>query len=178
MKKGIDRAKLDQYLFSLLSAWSKELIESGSSQDVALAESLIERSEHIPGVSVQQRREIRSIKADLSLSAAKRLILESQEIVKAAERELRDATSVESRFELEAKQWMNWTRHVLKLFEGGPALTEDKPQPANDQKAVQDLPSHDHSSPKLKQNAPKEESGNSKPKQENTVQSNPQSFDL
>ena len=53
-----DRTELDQYLFSLLAAWSKELIGSGSTGDVSLAETLIERSELIPGVSVQQRREI------------------------------------------------------------------------------------------------------------------------
>ena len=80
-----DRTELDQYLFSLLAAWSKELINSGSSGDVSLAETLIERSELIPGVSVQQRREIRAMKADLSFSAAKRLILESKEILRRAE---------------------------------------------------------------------------------------------
>ena len=174
-----DRTELDQYLFSLLSAWSKELIESGSSQDVGLAETLIERSELIPGVSVQQRREIRSMKADLSFSAAKRLILQSKEILKTAERELRDASSVESRFELEAQQWMHWTKHVLELFEKGPALRDDEaPSSSSQPKPVQDLPLNNETSPKLKQVDPKQDSGNPKPNQENTVQSNPQSFDL
>lgn len=170
-----DRTELDQYLFSLLSAWSKELIASGVAQDVALAETLIERSELIPGVSVQQRREIRSMKADLSFSAAKRLILEAQETLKKAERELRDASSIESRFETEAQAWMHWTAHVLKLYDTGPALPKVGPQ---EPKPVQDLDTPPTERPNLKQDESNQDSKNSEPKQENTVQSQPNSFDL
>ena len=172
-----DRTELDQYLFSLLAAWSKELISGGSSGDVALAETLIERSELIPGVSVQQRREIRAMKADLSFSAAKRLILESKEILRRAEQELLDASSVESRFEEEARQWQRWLTHVVDLFEEGPSLPVSSAMPPTPP-PVQDLPEKDSSGLKVKQ---KDSSGDSEkplPKQENTVQSNPQSFDL
>lgn len=174
-----DRTELDQYLFSLLSAWSKELIESGVRGDVALAETLIERSELIPGVSVQQRREIRSMKADLSFSAAKRMVLQAQETLKAAERELRDASSVESRFESDAVKWLRWTQHTLQLFESGPELPDvNAPNTPPKQIPVQDLPQPGTSDLNLGQGSKREESGNSPPKQENTVQSKPQSFDL
>ena len=56
------------------------------------------------------------MKADLSFSAAKRLILESQEILRRAEQELVDASSVESRFEEEARQWQAWLTHVLHFL--------------------------------------------------------------
>jgi hypothetical protein len=174
-----DRTELDQYLFSLLAAWSKELISSGSSGDVSLAETLIERSELIPGVSVQQRREIRAMKADLSFSAAKRLILESKEILRRAEQELLDAGSVESRFEEETRQWQLWLTHVLALFEGGPALPVSSAKPPTPTPPpVQDLPENDSSGLKVKQKDSSENSEKSLPKQENTVQSDPQSFDL
>lgn len=174
-----DRTELDQYLFSLLAAWSKELISSGSSGDVSLAETLIERSELIPGVSVQQRREIRAMKADLSFSAAKRLILESKEVLRRAEQELLDAGSVESRFEEEARQWQMWLTHVLDLFEGGPSLPVSSAKPPTPiPPPVQDLPENDSSGLKVKQKDSSENSEKSLPKQENTVQSDPQSFDL
>ena len=174
-----DRTELDQYLFSLLAAWSKELISSGSSGDVSLAETLIERSELIPGVSVQQRREIRAMKADLSFSAAKRLILESKEVLRRAEQELLDAGSVESRFEEEARQWQMWLTHVLDLFEGGPSLPVSSAKPPTPTPPpVQDLPENDSSGLKVKQKDSSENSEKSLPKQENTVQSDPQSFDL
>lgn len=174
-----DRTELDQYLFSLLAAWSKELINSGSSGDVSLAETLIERSELIPGVSVQQRREIRAMKADLSFSAAKRLILESKEILRRAEQELLDAGSVESRFEEEARQWQQWLTHVLDIFEGGPSLPVSSAKPPTPTPPpVQDLSENDSSGLKVKQKDSSENSEKSLPKQENTVQSDPQSFDL
>ena len=174
-----DRTELDQYLFSLLAAWSKELIGSGSTGDVSLAETLIERSELIPGVSVQQRREIRAMKADLSFSAAKRLILESQEILRRAEQELVDASSVESRFEEEARQWQQWLSHVLHLFESGPALPASSVKPPTPTPPpVQDSPKKNSPGLKVKQEDRPGNSEKSLPKQENTVQSDPQSFDL
>ena len=174
-----DRTELDQYLFSLLAAWSKELIGNGSTGDVTLAESLIERSELLPGVSVQQRREIRAMKADLSFSAARRFILESQEILRKAASELQDASSVESRFEDEALEWQKWVTHVLDLFEGGPVLPVSSAKlPKPSANSVQDSAKEDASDLKVKQKKPSSNSEKPLPKQENTVQSDPQSFDL
>ena len=124
-----DRTELDQYLFSLLSAWSKELIESGSSSDITLAENLINRSEWLPGVSVQQRREIRAMQADLAFSAAKRQIMEAKEGLEAAAESLKDATRVESRFEVDARQWQDWANYVLEMFNTAPQLEGRPPQP-------------------------------------------------
>ena len=175
-----DRTELDQHLFSLLSAWSKELIARGSGGDVALAEQLIRRSEWIPGVSVQQRREIKSMLADLAFSAAKRQILKAQELMNAASKDLEDATGVNGRFEAEAKQWQTWTREMLKSFEAAPSyslpsISAEKP-PAED--TVQPEAGAHSPNLKLRQPGELEKSEKFEPNQPNTVQDKPQAFDL
>ena len=154
-----DRTELDQYLFSLLAAWSKELIGSGSTGDVSLARDIDRTFRTHPWRLGATASGNPSDESRFVVLSSKRLILESQEILRRAEQELVDASSVESRFEEEARQWQQWLTHVLHLFESGPALPVSSANPPNPNTTpVQDSPEKNSPGLKVKQ---KDRPGNS-----------------
>lgn len=69
-----DRADLDRALFAVLAGWSRALIESSEDDDFELAMTYVERAELLPGLSEEQRVELKQLRADTAFANGRRIL--------------------------------------------------------------------------------------------------------
>ena len=69
-----DRADIDRALFALLAGWAHTAMESEDPKDLRRAATYIERSGKLPGLSEQQRVELRTLRADLAYKTGRQLL--------------------------------------------------------------------------------------------------------
>jgi hypothetical protein len=69
-----DRADLDRTIFSLLSGWSRERLDTTKKEVFELVSGYLKRCALLPGVSSEQERELRTLQADVAYRNAQRIV--------------------------------------------------------------------------------------------------------
>jgi hypothetical protein len=69
-----DRADIDRALFSMLAGWAREHLDSNEPGDFELGASYVRRCEALPGLSEEQRIELRTLRADLAYRSGRRIL--------------------------------------------------------------------------------------------------------
>lgn len=69
-----DRSDLDRMLFDLLSAWARERLESDAKDTFELATLYLDRCDLLPGLSSEQEKALRTLRADLAYRNAQRIL--------------------------------------------------------------------------------------------------------
>jgi hypothetical protein len=69
-----DRADIDRALFSMLASWARERLTSTKPGDFELAAGYVSRCESLPGLSEEQRIELRTLRADLAFRSGRRIL--------------------------------------------------------------------------------------------------------
>lgn len=82
-----DRADIDRALFSLLASWSRERLSSAKAGDFELAAGYVRRCELLPGLSEEQRIELRTMRADMAYKNGRRMLGDVVERLKKARAE-------------------------------------------------------------------------------------------
>ncbi|MEE8409527.1 MAG: hypothetical protein V3T05_07975 [Myxococcota bacterium] len=82
-----DRADVDRALFSLLASWARERFNSTKPGAFELAAGYVRRCELLPGLSEEQRIELRSMRADIAYKNGRRMLGDVVERLKKARAE-------------------------------------------------------------------------------------------
>ncbi len=69
-----DRADVDRALFGLMANWARERLEAEDPEVFAVASTYVDRCQLLPGLSEDQRRELRALRADLAFRRGRRLL--------------------------------------------------------------------------------------------------------
>jgi hypothetical protein len=69
-----DRADIDRALFAVLAGWARERLDAKADADFVLASTYVRRCELLPGLSEDQRRELRALRANLAFRRGKRIV--------------------------------------------------------------------------------------------------------
>ncbi|MEZ0312879.1 MAG: hypothetical protein ACAI38_13980 [Myxococcota bacterium] len=68
-----DRVELDRALFSLLAGWARARLQANDADSFEMASGYVSRCSLLPGLSEEQRSELKSLRADLAYRNGKRL---------------------------------------------------------------------------------------------------------
>ncbi len=101
-----DRADLDRALFGVLAGWSRALLESPEDEDFELALSYVERAELLPGLSEEQRVELRSLRADTAYRNGRRILRGVNEQLTEAARSFEQALRLGTSRPEDAQRWI------------------------------------------------------------------------
>jgi hypothetical protein len=86
-----DRTDLDRGLFMTLSGWARARLDTSDSEEFELAVTYVQRAELLPGLSEEQRNELRTLRADLSLRRGKRSVADALRSLERAREEFETA---------------------------------------------------------------------------------------
>jgi hypothetical protein len=100
-----DRVDLDRALFALLSGWIRERLVTKTDADTNLAATYVRRAELLPGLSVEQRQELRRLRADLAYGEGSRLVAETLNQLRRAAEQFKLALELGTSYEADAKTW-------------------------------------------------------------------------
>lgn len=101
-----DRADLDRALFAVLAGWCRTLLESPAEEDFELARSYVARAELLPGLSEEQRLELRSLRADTAYRNGRRILRGVNEQLDAARRSFEQALRLGTTRPEDARRWI------------------------------------------------------------------------
>ncbi|MEK7705555.1 MAG: hypothetical protein AAB426_11400 [Myxococcota bacterium] len=101
-----DRADLDRALFALLAGWARERMESHSTVDFELAVGYATRAELLPGLSEEQRRELRRLRADVTYREARLLVADITERLTRALGRFRESIALGTSQAADAERWI------------------------------------------------------------------------
>ena len=120
-----DRADLDRALFAILAGWSRELLESDAADDFELAMSYVARAELLPGLSEEQRFEMRALRADTAFQNGRRILSQVEEQLDAALDSFGLALELGTTRQAAARRWMAEIRRRLELHRAGRDRVDD-----------------------------------------------------
>lgn len=101
-----DRADLDRALFSLLAGWARKGLDSKNGEDLERATAYIERCELLPGLSEQQRIDLKTLRADLAYKHGRSMIDQMDELLVRALQELELAQRLGTSRPTDAERWV------------------------------------------------------------------------
>ena len=122
-----ERGDLDRALFSLLSAWSHARLLAHDVPTLDLAALYIRRLEMLPGLSEEQRIELRGLRAGLAYRTGLRLIDQVHTDLEGARHALRTALELGVPEHAEAQRWIDEAERRLNAFP--PRSQEDAVRP-------------------------------------------------
>lgn len=111
-----DRADLDRALFAILAGWSRELLESREEADFQLGLAFVQRAESLPGLSEEQRVELRALRADVAFRNGKRIIASVPDQLNQALGQFEMALELGTRDSLEARRWIRDIQRRLRTY--------------------------------------------------------------
>lgn len=133
-----DRTDLDRALFAILAGWARTLITSSESDLFKLGVTLVERAELLPGLSEEQRVELRSLRADTSFARG-HIMLESVVFkLKEARSAFQESLELGTKDVGRAREWIEAIDRKLKEF--GPNGQERNPTVAPDDSTLAPSP--------------------------------------
>ncbi len=104
-----DRTDLTRAMFALLAGWARES-SSAENQEVAnIATVFVARCELLPGLSEQQRIELKTLRADFAYLNAKRLVQQAQSLLKEAKADFELSQRLKTSRKSDAEAWV---KHV------------------------------------------------------------------
>lgn len=167
-----DRADLDRALFAILAGWARDLLESDTLEDFDRAMEYVLRAELLPGLSEEQRVEMRSLKAETAFHNGRHILQEIDERLNQSLEALVLSLDLGTTKRVEAKRMIGEIHR--RLAAGRATEREEAPQwpgslpPTPGKPSGQDLP--------LEQR-PTAPSGDEEARQENFHQEDPQDED-
>lgn len=123
-----ERTDLDRALFGLLAGWARQSLDDVSADAVERARVYVERCELLPGLSEEQRNELRTLKADLAYQNGRRLVAEAREQLGQAQAEFETSLRLGTSRPSDASQWIEEISRRLDAF-AQPLPSQDGPTP-------------------------------------------------
>lgn len=109
-----DRVELDRALFSLLAGWARARLQAADATSFELASGYVMRCSLLPGLSEEQRSELKSLRADLAYRNGKRIAFAVADDLDKAVEELRLALELGTSRPSDANAWVatmdKWAR--------------------------------------------------------------------
>ncbi len=125
-----DRVELDRALFSLLAGWARARLQASDAESFDMASSYVNRCSLLPGLSEEQRSELKSLRADLAYRNGKRLAYAIADDFDKAVAELKLALELGTSRPSDADAWvtqMNKWAHDYRAALGDRAKPEAAP---------------------------------------------------
>jgi len=129
-----DRVELDRALFSLLAGWARARLQASDGESFELASSYVGRCALLPGLSEEQRSELKSLRADLAYRNGKRLAYAIADDFDKAVAELKLALELGTSRPSDADAWvtqMNKWAHDYRAALGERTKPEGAPNAPN-----------------------------------------------
>ena len=101
-----DRADLDRAMFATLAGWARQALQQEGDVATLAAETYIERCDILPGVSEEQRRDIKTLRADLAYRSGRRLLDGVVHQLKTAAGHFEKAIELGTSYANEAASWL------------------------------------------------------------------------
>ncbi|MEM6732037.1 MAG: hypothetical protein AAF658_10810 [Myxococcota bacterium] len=102
-----DRADLDRALFAVLAGWSRTLLESPDDESFELALNYVARAELLPGLSEEQRIELRQLRADTAYRNGRRILSSVVDQLRDAVGNFEDALRLGTSRPEDARRWID-----------------------------------------------------------------------
>ncbi len=109
-----ERTELDRALFGILAGWARKLFDSEKSSDLDLAVSYIRRIEYLPGISEEQRLELKTLRGDMAYQNGLRIIRDMSRQLQKARDEFKAAILFGTSRPTDAQEWINDLEQRLK----------------------------------------------------------------
>ncbi|MFC1611852.1 hypothetical protein ACFL6C_12890 [Myxococcota bacterium] len=151
-----DRADIDRSLFALLASWARERLDSNEPGDFELGASYIRRCELLPGLSEEQRIEMRTLRADLAFRSGRRILNEIVTRLEKAHEEFETAKQLGTSRPQDVEKWIADVERRIRDYKAShgphaPALAEqpELAPPANSGSPAENPPTEtsDESNP-------------------------------
>lgn len=115
-----ERDALDRALFGMLANWAREGIKRSDTAPVAVM--YLKRADALPGLTEQQREELRQFRGTVALFGAERLVNEAVARLNEAREQVRMATGSRALHTPEAQRLLaNLERYLASCVDGGAA---------------------------------------------------------
>lgn len=116
-----DRAELDRGLFNRLAQWARQRLNASDEATNLLAAQYVRRAELLPGISEDQRVQLRSLRADASYEQGMHLSANLQEQLRRAQAALQLALDLGTTHNVQARQELQNIEKKLQLLNGDPS---------------------------------------------------------
>ncbi len=100
-----DRTELDRALFSLLAGWARGRLQASDGESFDMASAYVSRCALLPGLSEEQRSELRALRADLAYKNGKRIAYVVADDLDKAVQELKLALELGTSRPTDANDW-------------------------------------------------------------------------
>ena len=101
-----DRTDLDRAMFAILAGWARQSLQNEGNGATLAAETYIERCDLLPGVSEEQRLDIKTMRADLAYRRGRRLLDGVINQLKSAASQFERAIELGTSYATEATTWL------------------------------------------------------------------------
>lgn len=141
-----DRTELDRALFSLLAGWARGRLQASDGESFDMASSYVSRCALLPGLSEEQRSELRALRADLAYKNGKRIAYVVADDLDKAVQELKLALELGTSKPTDANDWATqmgkWARDYRAALSDrtsnkAPLSPPDAPAPQPEQPKVE-----------------------------------------
>ena len=127
-----DRVELDRALFALLAGWARARLQASDAESFEMASGYVSRCALLPGLSEEQRSELKSLRADLAYRNGKRLAYAIADDLDKAVAELKLALELGTSRPSDADAWvtqMNKWAHDYRAALGDRTKPDSAPAP-------------------------------------------------
>jgi hypothetical protein len=111
-----DRADLDRALFTLLAGFARKGLSSTEPGELRAAAQYIGRCDHLPGLSEQQRVDLRTLRADLAFRRGQVLAADIPVLIREALSEFRLAKKLGTSRPTKLGRWIQELEHRLATY--------------------------------------------------------------
>ncbi len=112
-----DRADVDRALFALLAGWARQRFDANEPGSYELAQTYVRRGELLPGLSEEQRLELRTMRADLAYMNGRRLLGEVKEQLAQALASFKQAQELGTTRGKDVERWITDVERRIGQFE-------------------------------------------------------------
>jgi hypothetical protein len=136
-----DRTELDRALFALLAGWARSRLQATDGESFELASSYVSRCSLLPGLSEEQRAELKSLRADLAYRNGRRITSTIADDLDKAVAEFRLALELGTSRPSDASEWATqmdkWARSFRTALAGRDQPGGEQAQPTQPAQPVQ-----------------------------------------
>lgn len=120
-----DRADLDRALFATLASWARERLYASKDANFELAITYVQRAQMLPGVSEQQRRDLRTLRADAAYRNGRMLLADIADQLEQAREAFETSLKLGTSHRNDADRWI---REIDARIEAYKDLGDLEPQ--------------------------------------------------
>ena len=111
-----ERADLDRVLFSLLAGWARRGLGSTEAKEISLASAYVTRCGTLPGLSEEQRVELRTLRADLAYKNGRRILADIVTQLEKALTEFEVSLELGTSRPSDAERWIQEIRQRMATY--------------------------------------------------------------